>query len=139
MAPFFSEDIAREVFLPEMKRLVDHVHAKNMFIELHSCGQIMRQVPNMIKAGWDTWSGQSMNDTAALYEQYGDKIIIGVHAPVFDPETTSEEEQRQMARDYAAKFCNPKKPSVVAFGSGTFTDAYREELYKQSRILYAAE
>jgi len=136
---FFAPEVVERMIVPSMKKVTDHIHSIGRIAELHSCGQIMRQVPNMIKAGWDTWSGQSMNDSAALYEKYGDQIVIGVHAPTFDPETTSEEEQRQMARDFAAKFCNPKKPSVVAFGSGTFTDAYREELYKQSRILYSAE
>ena len=81
-----------------------------------------------------------MNDTQAIYEQYGDKIVIGVIPEQFDPETTSEEDQRRLAREFAEKFCDPQKPSVVnLYGTACLTDAYREELYKQSRIRYSSK
>ncbi len=135
---FFSPALVEEMIVPHMKKVTDHIHKIGRCAELHSCGQIMKQVPNMIKAGWDTWSGQVMNDTQAIYEQYGDKIVIGVIPEQFDPETTSEEEQRRLAREFVEKFCDPKKPSVVnLYGTACFTDAYREELYKQSRIRYS--
>ena len=135
---FFSPALVEEMIVPHMKKVTDHIHKLGRCAELHSCGQIMKQVPNMIKAGWDTWSGQTMNDTHAIYEQYGDQIVIGVIPEQFDPENTSEEDQRRLARDFAEKFCNPAKPSVVNVnGTACFTKAYREELYKQSRILYS--
>lgn len=137
---FFSPALVEEMIVPHMKKVTDHIHKIGRCAELHSCGQIMKQVPNMIKAGWDTWSGQVMNDTQAIYEQYGDKIVIGVIPEQFDPETTSEEEQRRLAREFAEKFCDPKKPSVVnLYGTACLTDAYREELYKQSRIRYSSK
>ena len=137
---FFSPALVEEMIVPHMKKVTDHIHKIGRCAELHSCGQIMKQVPNMIKAGWDTWSGQVMNDTQAIYEQYGDKIVIGVIPEQFDPETTSEEEQRRLAREFAEKFCDPQKPSVVnLYGTACLTDAYREELYKQSRIRYSSK
>jgi len=135
---FFAPEIVEKVIVPSMKKVTDHIHAIGRIAELHSCGQIMRQVPNMIKAGWDTWSGQSMNDTQELYELYGDKIVLGVVPDEFDPETTSEEEQRELARKFAAKFCDPKKPCLISFGGSRYiTPAFREELYKESRIRFA--
>lgn len=89
----------------------------------------------MIKAGWDSWSGQPMNDTAKAYELYGDKILIGVYPEELSP-TASEEEQRAAARAYADKFCKPDKPSILNGGFNLPT-AFREELYKQSRINYS--
>jgi len=78
-----------------------------------------------------------MNDTHKIYEEYGDKIIIAVMPDVFDPATTTEEEQRKAAREYAARFCNPDKPSMFnLYGNPYLTRAYREELYIQSRKNY---
>ena len=135
---FFSPAVAAEMIVPYMRRVTDFIHSKGRFAEFHSCGQILKQVPNMIAAGWDAWSGQPMNDTQKIYELYGDQILIGVIPDPYDPATTSEEEQRARAREYADRFCNPKKPSYFNRGGGdTMTPAFREELYKQSRINYS--
>jgi hypothetical protein len=135
MAPFFSPDVAKELLVPAMRRLTDHIHSRGAIAELHSCGHVAQQVPNMIAAGWDTWSGMPMNDTYGLYDKYGDKIIIGVIPEQFDPATTPEEAQREKAREFAAKFCNPKKPCVInMYGAAVLTQPYKEELYKESRI-----
>lgn len=135
---FFSPATAEEMIVPYMKKVTDYLHSKGKFCELHSCGQLYKQVPNMIKAGWDLWHGQLMNDTAKIYEDYGDKIIIGVAPTMLDPENQSEEEQRAAAREFADKFCKPGKPSVINLNCpAMLTDAFREELYKQSRINYS--
>jgi hypothetical protein len=97
----------------------------------------MKQVPNMIKAGWDSWHPQLMNDTQKEYELYGDKILIGVAPDEIDPNAT-EEEIRQAARDFANKFCNPEKPSLLNIYTGReLPIVFLEELYKQSRINYS--
>jgi len=134
---FFSPDVAEEMIVPYMRRLTDFIHSKGRFCDFHSCGQNLRQVPNMIKAGWDSWSGQPMNDTEKAYELYGDKILIGVYPVELSP-TASEEEQRASARAYADKFCNPDKPSILN-GGFNLPAAFREELYKHSRINYSKQ
>ena len=135
---FFSPATAEEMIVPYMKRVTDFIHAKGKFCELHSCGQLMKQVPNIIAAGWDAWGGQAMNDTQKIYELYGDKILIGVIPDLFDPATKTEEEQRAAAREYANKFCHSDKPSFFNhYGYGVMTPAFREELYIQSRINYS--
>ncbi|MBN2038763.1 MAG: methyltransferase [Spirochaetes bacterium] len=135
---FFSPAVAEEMIVPYMRKVTDYLHSRGKFCELHSCGQLMKQVPNIIKAGWDAWGGQLMNDTHKIYELYGDQIMIGVIPEIVNMEALSEEEQRAAARDYANKFCNPDKPSYFNFyGAKMLTPAYREELYKQSRINYS--
>jgi hypothetical protein len=135
---FFSPALAEEMIVPYMRKVTDHLHAKGKFCDLHSCGQALKQVPNFIKAGWDSWSGQLMNDTHKIYELYGDKMLIGVTPDIFDPAATSEADQRKAAREYADKFCYPDKPSFLnTYGNSVLTPAYREELYKQSRINYS--
>ena len=68
-APFFSPETCAEMIVPAMKRFTDHAHAKGLFTDLHSCGHIEKQVPNIIAAGWDSWGGMPMNDRAMLYEK----------------------------------------------------------------------
>jgi hypothetical protein len=121
-----------------MKRTTDFLHSKGKYCELHSCGQLMKQVPNIIAAGWDMWCGQAMNDTQKIYDLYGDKLLVGVLPDPFDPEALTEEQQREEAKKYAARFCNPKKPSFLNFNAMNLsTPAFREELYRQSRIHYS--
>ena len=134
---FFSPSIVEEMIVPYMRRLTDFIHSKGKFCELHSCGQILKQVPNIIAAGWDYWSGQYVNDTHKIYELYGDKIILGVIPDVPDPDTSSEDEQRAAARAYVEKFCDPNKPSFLTPSStANLTPAFREELYIKSREKY---
>ena len=132
---FFSPAVANEMIVPYMKKVTDFLHSKGKFCELHSCGQALKQIPNFIAAGWDSWSGQPMNDTHKIYEEYGDKLIIGVIPEKFDAENATEEKQREMARAHADKFNKAGKPSTLnAFGTGVLTPAYVEEIYKQSRL-----
>lgn len=133
---FFSPAVVAEMIVPYMKRVTDYLHAKGKICEFHSCGQLMKQIPNMIAAGWDAWNPQLLNDTARIYELYGDKMLIGVTAEPLSP-SSSEEEQRAKAREYADKFCNPDKPCILnRYSAPPLTPAFREELYKQSRIKF---
>ena len=134
---FFSPALVEEMIVPYMRKVTDFLHSKGKFCELHSCGQILRQVPNMIKAGWDAWAGQAMNDTHKIYELFGDGIVVGVIPEAIDPATTTEEEQRAAAKVFADKFCAPNKPSMINFYSNfAMTRTFREELYKCSRENY---
>ncbi len=77
-APFFSLRSAREMIAPHIKKIVDYCHANGMFFEFHSCGKNEPLVPAMVEMGVDFWAGQEMNDKLALYQEYGDKLAIGV-------------------------------------------------------------
>ena len=140
-SPFFSDDVAKEVFLPEMKRLVDYVHSKGKFIDLHSCGHIEDRCNVFVEAGFDSWTPMPMNNTQKLYEDWGDKIMIGiVYDKPFDPATATEEEQRAAARDFVEKYTKPGKPAMYSGfynPPGMLTRAFREELYKASRERYS--
>ncbi|NLB29404.1 MAG: methyltransferase, partial [Clostridiales bacterium] len=134
---FFSPAVASEMIVPYMRKVTDYLHSQGKFCEIHSCGQAFKQVPNFIAAGWDSWSGQAMNDTAKIYEEYGDKIILGVYPEPFDIEATSEEKQRELGREFADKFAKPGKPATLnGLGVG-LTVPFFEGLYKQSRLNYA--
>lgn len=139
-SPFFSEEAARDIFLPQMKRFVDHCHSKGKYVDLHSCGHIDSRCNIFVEAGFDSWTPMAMNDTQKLYEDYGDKIVIGIIDDLFDPATATEEEQRAAARKFVEKYTKPGKVAMFsAFYNkpGMMTLAFREELYKASRIRYS--
>ena len=134
----FCPSVANEMIVPYMKRVTDFLHSKGKHCNLHSCGQLMKQVPNIIAAGWDSWGPQAMNDTHKIYDLFGDKLLIGVMPDPFDPETSTEEEHREAARRYADRFCNPQKPSYLNLNALKIsTPAFWEELYRRSRMNYS--
>ena len=152
---FFSPALVEEMIVPYMRRLTDFLHSKNIFCEFHSCGNNYKQVPNMIKAGWDMWSPQLMNDCYKIYDDFGDKLIIATF-PMNIPEDIMalssdaergeafaklpEEEQRRIAREYALRVNKIGKPSTYAFyASHWVTPAFREELYVTTRKIYSGE
>ncbi len=136
---FFSPALAEEMIVPYMKRLTDHLHAQGKSCEIHSCGQNIMQVPNYIKAGWDLWVPQAMNDTQKIYEDYGDQIIISVLADKV-PEDATEEEQRAAARSFVDRYMQPGKPCLLSYNDfSMMTQAYAEELYEYSRKKAAGE
>jgi hypothetical protein len=134
---FFSPEVGESIIVPAMKKVTDFLHSSGKYCDLHSCGQALKQVPNMIKAGWDSWSGQPMNDTALEYEMYGDGIIIGV-IPEPAPPGASDEELRAAAKKYADRFCKRSKPSTLNPQAGGLSEVFFDEVYKLSRIAYSS-
>lgn len=130
---FFSPALAEEMIVPYMRRVTDFIHSKGKFCEIHSCGQNYKQVPNYIRAGWDMWIPQAMNDTQKIYEEYGDKIIVAV-MPDSVPQDASPEEHRAAARAFVDRFMKPGKPCLLSYHDMSMcTPEYLEELYSYSR------
>lgn len=134
--PFFSGTIAREMFLPYMKELVDHIHSKGRFVTLHSCGHVEDRVNIFIEAGLDGWQLQSMNDIRKLYDEVGDKIVLEAWPRDFDIQ--DEKAAAEAARDYVDTFCKPGKTTVLGYNckDALKSDVFREELYEYSRKKY---
>ena len=139
-APFFSEDVAYELFVPFMKKFTDRVHGHGLHTLLHSCGHTEDRIECYIDAGFDFWSPQSMNDIGKLYDDYGDRIIFAVWPEEKDLAQRTEEEQRAAARRFVDRFCQPGKPSVMAFQAiRSGTPAFMDEVYIYSRAKFLAE
>ena len=140
LQPFFSFDAAHDLIVPAMRKVTDHIHSLNMFAELHSCGNHGAvQLPNIIEAGWDAWCPQTLNDIPALFEQYGDKIVLSPELPNLDG--ADEEQQRKLAREYVQKYCTTPGKAIklqIYDEDKLANDAFWEELYKESRKAYAA-
>jgi len=152
---FFSPALVEKMIVPHMKRLTDFLHEHDCFCELHSCGNNYKQVPNMIKAGWDLWAPQLMCDSNKIYDDFGDQITIATF-PMNLPEDVMskgsdeeklaafeahpEEEQRAIAREFARRVNKPGKPSALnAYAFRYLTPAFLEELYIETRKIYSGD
>ena len=139
-APFFSMDVANELFVPFMKQITDHIHAKGRRALLHSCGHNADRIQCYIDGGFDLWAPQAMNDIGYLYDNYGDKILLCVFPEETDIAERSEAEQREIARAFVDRFCQPGKPSLMGMVSfRRATPVFTEEVYTYSRKKYLSE
>lgn len=139
-APFFSQDVADELFVPYMKQFTDCVHAHGRRTMLHSCGHNATRIQCYIDGGFDYWAPQPMNDVGKLYDEYGDKIILAVRPEETGIPEMTEEEQRAAARRFVDRFCQPGKPSVMSNQAIQFTTpAFLDEVYIYSREKYLNE
>jgi hypothetical protein len=77
--------------LPSLKRVLFHIQKRGAFVDMHSCGKTESLAPLYIEAGVQTWTPQPMNNQKKLYENYGDKLFLGVSPPYVDPEVSEEE------------------------------------------------
>ena len=105
-APFFSMDVAYELFVPFMKQITDHIHSKGRRTLLHSCGHTADRIQCYIDGGFDLWQPQAMNDIGYLYDTYGDKIILAVF-----PETSPSAARPSSARLPASSWIASASPA----------------------------
>lgn len=100
-APFFSLDTVEEMLVPAVKNLVDYAKSKDLYVDMHSCGKNDMLIQAYLDVGIDTWTGQTMCDKETLYEQYGDRITLGI-----EPETVAEDAPLDEVYAAAERFCD---------------------------------
>ncbi len=132
-SPFFSKNTWLEMIAPYVKQLVDHCHARNVIFELHSCGCTETMIDVISSIGIDMWRPQPMNNIKKMYDEYGDKIKLGIRAPLF-PAGTPAEVEIQAAKDMLALFNTPGK--FVFTNNFMESDVFRRALYEESRKMY---
>jgi len=72
---FFSERIMEELVFEPTKRLIDHIKAAGVFLEMHSCGNVTRFFPYMTELKCDIAQVQRRAvDMPKMKEKFGDKI-----------------------------------------------------------------
>ena len=128
---FFSLATAREMLLPNLKRLIDAIHDMGLYYEQHSCGYCTEMVPAYMEAGVDLWCPQPLNDLDRITKECeGSRLHIGMDIPGVTP-ATPPEEAVEAARRWFDKYGD--RP---VFYSG-MNAAAAEELYRLSRVAYA--
>ena len=139
-APLFSPSVVEEMIMPHMQRVIDFVHEKGMFFELHSCGNIEVMVPLMIEMGVDTWMGQECNDKKMLFDKYGDKLMIQVEVPELGVDA-SDEEIWAAAQKFCDDFCVQGKPVAMGLYANSKKNKplMHEAIYVISRKMLCGE
>ncbi|MDR1892487.1 MAG: hypothetical protein LBQ48_05725 [Oscillospiraceae bacterium] len=87
--PFFSNATYRELLQPFHKKAVEWAHQKGIRARLHSCGDIMPLIPDILDTGIDALNPLEIKagmDPLTLKKQYGDKLVLhgGVNAVLWD-------------------------------------------------------
>jgi len=114
-APFFSIDVARELFVPILQKFAAKCKELGFMFQLHSCGKNEMLVPAYIEGGVQMWNGMYMNDKRALFEQYGDRFIFGVDPPaIADNMEADLGELEAAAREFCEFYIRDGKCRVVA-------------------------
>ncbi len=86
---FFSNEMYRDLLKPAHKRAVDWAHNKGIFAHLHSCGDVMSRVPDLVDIGIDALNPLEVKagmDPLALKKEYGDILTLhgGINAVLWD-------------------------------------------------------
>lgn len=99
-APFFSNEMYKELLKPFHKKAVDWAHERGMVTELHSCGFIEPHIPDLVDIGVEMLNPLEIKagmDPQKLKTLYGDKLAFhgGINAQLWDkPELVKAEMER---------------------------------------------
>ena len=143
---FFSPDVWREIYKPEVQRAVDHCHELGMIYEHHSCGNIEAIVPEMAEMGMDAWQGQEINNIPKLKEITKDTFSYHVTPVYMEYEAAAEAgiiDEAGVRAKVAERFHETAKnycyaPMFLPFG-GWASAAMKDEVFKLAKTEYQAE
>ena len=128
---------AREMIVPAMKKVTDHIHTLGMVTEVHSCGKIDNLIPAFIEAGFDLLECQPLLDYETVVPQYGDRIIVHLAPENVPPEHAPMESHQACARAFVDRVVALGHPVILeTYYSPRLTPAFWEELYRYSRLRF---
>ena len=98
---FFSVDKYREFLKPAHKKLADWIHSKGVAAHLHSCGNVMELVPDLVEIGVDALNPLEIKagmDPMKLKGAYGDRLLLhgGINAMLWPDFEAIEAEIKAM-------------------------------------------
>ncbi len=76
---FFSNEMYRELVQPFHKRAVKWAHDRGCYTYLHSCGNIMKLLPDIVDTGIDALNPLEVKagmDAYKVKSEYGDKLVL---------------------------------------------------------------
>ena len=94
---FFSPNMYRNMLQPYHKSAVDWAHDHGMYAQLHSCGNVMTLLPDIVATGVDALNPIEVKagmDVLGIKKQYGDKLVLrgGINAVLWNhPDQIIEE------------------------------------------------
>lgn len=97
---FFSPSMYRELLQPYHKRAVKWAHDHGIYAQLHSCGNVMNLMPDIVDTGVDALNPLEVKagmDSIKLKKEYGDRLVLhgGINAQEWKHIDVITEEIRQ--------------------------------------------
>ncbi len=85
---FFSNEMYRELIQPFHKRSVDWAHDRGIYAYLHSCGNIMKLLPDIVDTGVDALNPLEVKagmDAFKVKADYGESLVLhgGINAAIW--------------------------------------------------------
>lgn len=99
---FFSPNMYRSMLQPYHKRAVDWAHNRGVYAQLHSCGDVMTLLPDIVATGVDALNPLEVKagmDAFKIKKEYGDKLVLhgGINAVLWnDKDAILEEIDRKV-------------------------------------------
>lgn len=97
---FFSMSMYRELLKPAHQRAIDWGHSHGCKVRLHSCGDVMAFVPELVSMGLDALNPLEVKagmDPEGIKREFGDRLVLhgGINAVLWEhPEQMKEEIRR---------------------------------------------
>lgn len=99
---FFSPNMYRGMLQPYHKRAVDWAHNRGIYAQLHSCGDVMTLLPDIVATGVDALNPLEVKagmDAFKIKKEYGDRLVLhgGINAVLWnDKDAILEEIDRKV-------------------------------------------
>lgn len=99
---FFSPNMYRSMLQPYHKRAVDWAHNRGIYAQLHSCGDVMTLLPDIVATGMDALNPLEVKagmDAFKIKKEYGDRLVLhgGINAVLWnDKDAILEEIDRKV-------------------------------------------
>ena len=99
---FFSPNMYRSMLQPYHKRAVDWAHNRGIYAQLHSCGDVMTLLPDIVATGVDALNPLEVKagmDAFKIKKEYGDRLVLhgGINAVLWnDKDVILEEIDRKV-------------------------------------------
>ncbi|MBO4406572.1 MAG: hypothetical protein J5849_02640 [Clostridia bacterium] len=86
---FFSNDMYRELLKPVHRRAIEWAHDRGIWAHLHSCGNIMTRIDDLVEIGVDCLNPLEVKagmEPLTLKKKYGDRLTLhgGINAVLWD-------------------------------------------------------
>ncbi|HSV74607.1 MAG TPA: uroporphyrinogen decarboxylase family protein [Chthonomonadales bacterium] len=103
---FFSLKAYRALLRPAQQRAIDWAHARGIEAHLHSCGNVMAFVPDLVDMGLDALNPLEVKagmDALKLKREYGGRLVLhgGINAVLWDNLPAIEAEMRRVVPELA--------------------------------------
>ena len=94
---FFSPNMYRSMLQPYHKRAVDWAHNRGIYAQLHSCGDVMTLLPDIVATGVDALNPLEVKagmDAFKIKKEYGDRLVLhgGINAVLWNDKDAIHEE-----------------------------------------------